>query len=299
MTPARFRWGVLLITIGLLFLLRNVGVFNDDFWIELLIYFPLVIIAIGVEKIFTRTKLQAISYGTSVFLLVGGLGIAFYYSGDGARASFFSEMDYTVDDDPSARFINAEVDLGNTDLTIRDSGRDLLFAEFDRFTRKPRVKHETRGDTAYIECGSRVTDHLGGIIEIDSDDPQDWYMRFSESVPLGLRCKGEEADIHMNLSTTPLRSLDLDTRDATVYLKLGEMEPFVKVVIRGEDSRVRLRVPEKMGLRVRGEEFDALLMSMGLTRDGLDFVTEGYDSLVTKLDLELDDRLSSFSIDFF
>ena len=57
MSPARFRWGAILIQIGILWLLKNFDVITTDFWEDLLLYFPIILIAVGVEKIFTKSRL--------------------------------------------------------------------------------------------------------------------------------------------------------------------------------------------------------------------------------------------------
>ena len=224
MTPARFRWGILLVTIGLLLLLRNIGTFNDDIWIALVVYSPLVLIAIGVEKIFTRTRVQVISYLTSGFLLVGGLAIAFY-AGSGHEGGFFTETSHTIEFDPKVRSLLAELNLNETDLTIRDSGDDLVYGEFARFTRKPTISYVTDKGIARIAFDSRRMSYLGGVIRIDTDDDRDWYVQFHENTPLELNLSGHDNDIHLNMSTTPLRLLKLDTDDAAIYLKIGELEP--------------------------------------------------------------------------
>ena len=77
MSPARFRWGMFLIFIGTLILLVNLRVLNNNIWGDLLFYFPLVLIAIGIEKIFTHTRFQFISYASSVLLIAVGFYIAF------------------------------------------------------------------------------------------------------------------------------------------------------------------------------------------------------------------------------
>ncbi len=74
MSPARFRWGLFLVLLGTLLLLRNSDVLNDNFWSDLLIYLPVILIAVGIEKIFAKSRVKVISYLTSVFLFLG----AFY-----------------------------------------------------------------------------------------------------------------------------------------------------------------------------------------------------------------------------
>lgn len=299
MTPARLRWGTLMVTVGLLLLLRNMGVFTDDIWIALLVYSPLVLIAIGIEKIFTRTRVQFISYLTSGFLFFGGIAIAIMAGSGGYEGSFFNETSHTIPFDSRVRSLTAEVRLDGTDLTIRDSGDDLVFAEFGRFTSKPTIKHVIDGRHASVTFDNHRLKFFGGALQIHTDDQLDWRMRFNESIPLDLILTGEDTDIHLNLSTTPLKRLNLDTENATIYLKLGELEPFVRIVVDGKDSKFKLRIPQSVGLRVRGSEYRGYLERLGLLGDDDTFQTDGYDSMKTQIEVDLDNHLSSLSIDFF
>jgi hypothetical protein len=299
MTPARLRWGILLVTVGLLLLLRNMGVFNDDIWIALLVYSPLVLIAIGIEKIFTRTRVQFISYLTSGFLFFGGLAIALMAGRGGYEGSFFNETSHTIPFDSRIQSLSAEVKLDGTDLTIRDSGDDLVFAEFDRFTSKPTIRHETHGRQASVTFDNHQLKFLGGALRIHTDDQLDWRIRFNEDIPLDLTLSGEDTDVHLNLSTTPLKRLSLNTDDATIYLKLGELEPYVRIVVDGKDSRFKLRIPQSVGLRVHGAEYRGYLERLGLIGDDGTFQTDGYDSMKTQIEIDLDNHLSSLSINFF
>lgn len=299
MTPARFRWGLIFITIGALLLLRNLGTLNDDFWIDLALYFPIVLIGIGIEKIFTHTKLQFISYLTSVGLLAAAFLIAFHSGSGGSESSFFHESRHRLDASDDVRLIKAKLDLGDTDLTIRDSGKDLIYSRFDRFTRKPRIDYDLEDSVAEINYSERGSGLLGGIVKIDSDTEQDWYIRFSELIPLDLECSGRGSDIHLNLASTPLRKLTLDTDEARVYLKIGELERDVDVVLEGAESNLRLRVPQSAGLQVKGHDYDSYLDRLGLVKQDGFYVTSGYDSLPVRVNIDVDEALSSFTVDFF
>jgi hypothetical protein len=299
MTPARFRWGILLIQVGVLILLRNFGALGDSFWEDLLIWSPVLLIAIGVEKIFTKSKLQFISYLTSVFLFFGGLAIAFGSTWDGIDGGFFSEVTYTRDYDPQVKKLHARLRLKETNLTIRDSGSDLVYGKFDKFTRKPRIEYGLEGNEATISLTGKRHSYLGGVVKVNMDDSQDWYLRFSRDVPLDMECSGDGSDIHLNLSTTPLAHLKLVADEARIYLKLGDLEPQAHVTIRGEDSNVRLRIPVNVGLRVLGKDYGAYLEEVGLISSGDFYISDSFDSSQTKVDVELDERFGSFSLDFF
>ncbi len=299
MTPARFRWGILLITFGLLFLLRNLNVLNDNFWADLVIWFPLFLIAIGIEKIFTKTKLSFLSYLTSVFLFLGALLIAFSGSYGGEGSDYFSEYTYQLDPDPNVRLIKAKLDIEETDLTIRDSGSELVYAKFNKYTRKPKINYDENGGVAQVNFDSRRGSFLGGMIKVELDESQDWYMQFSQDVPLDLQCVGHKTDIHLNFSTTPLQGLNLDANDAVVYIKLGELEPTVHVAVKGDNARVRLRVPGDAGLRVLGVGYKTYLERIGLQETDSTFETPDYESFRTKIQIDLGKNLGSLSIDYF
>jgi hypothetical protein len=95
-----------------------------------------------------------------------------------------------------------------------------------------------------------------------------------------------------------LRRLTLNTDDARVYLKIGELEPLVRVVVGGEDSRLRMLVPQSVGLRIHGADYRVYLNRLGLVGDDDVFETEGYDTMSTQIEVDLDERLESFSLDY-
>ncbi|MFQ5498128.1 MAG: LiaI-LiaF-like domain-containing protein [Candidatus Zixiibacteriota bacterium] len=299
MTPSRFRWGIFLVLLGVLLLMRNFDLLEEGFWSVLIVYWPVILIAVGVEKIFASSRLRFLSYLTSVALFGGAVYLALGAGAHNIAGDFFSESTIVEDYDPSVKHLRAVLDLEETDLTVRDAGSAMLYGRFDEFTAKPAWSTTVNGELAVIELTAQAASFLGGIVKIHTDRPQDWYLQFCDRIPLELECSGTEADIHLNLATTPLDRLKLDADDSRVYLKLGSLRPEVRVIILGEDSDVRLRVPLGIGLKVSGDEYQSLLERIGLVQYDGGFVNEGYDTLSSHIDVDLDERLSSFSLDFF
>lgn len=299
MSPARFRWGIILILLGVLIFLKNVELIRNDFWVSLVMFIPVLLIAIGVEKIFTKTRFQIISYVTSIVILVGGLGFAFSDSLGYSTGSFFSESHVVRQHDDSVKKIVAEVDVDKTALTIRDSGDDIIYAKFDRFTRKPVVKYEIVGDQAELKLAFHDNDLLGGIVHVETDKQQDWTVSFSNSIPLDFVCRGDQADVHLNLETTPLENLALDMQNSYIYLKLGDLIPLVHVKINGEESNLKLRIPEQVGVKINADGYDSYFEHVGLKRDDGWYVKSGNDTLKSQVEIDMDAKLNSFSIDYF
>jgi len=300
MTPARFRWGMIFIQIGILFLLQNAGILNESFWYDLFVLSPFVLIAVGIEKIFTKSKLQFISYATTFALFFGGFAIAFLSSTSSFGSNFFAESVYREDYNSNINRIKAVLEVGNADLTIRDSGDDLIYAHFDRFTVKPDIDLDTKDSLAVIKFYNKSKTFLGGVVRVEIDEPQDWNIRFYEEMPLDLECYGEDADLHMNFSTSHLENLKIDADNTTIYLKLGDLVPKVSVTVLGDDSQLRLRIPSSLGIKIYGEDYSSYLEEIGLKKvDSGVFESEGFDDFENQINVKIDNRLSSFSLDYF
>lgn len=300
MSPAKFRWGLILIQIGIIILLFNMDIIGEGAIEDLLVLFPVVLIAIGVEKIFTKTKLSFIAYLAPLFLFFGGFFIVLTSSGNSYYDDFFSESSFSLDTEPDIERIDATLKLDEADLKIRDAGRDLVYARFDKFTRKPKITHETIGGVSNIEFSSRSGSFLGGAVKVTNDEPQDWYIRFSDELPLDLTCDGNESYIHLNLSTTLLENLNIDADNSDIYVKLGDLVSKVAVRISGTDSNLKLRLPETAGVRISGEELSNYLDALGFVEsDDGSFVNEGYDIYDVRINVEIDNRIDNLQIDMY
>lgn len=296
MTPARFRWGMLFILTGALFLLRNIDVLNLDFAYDLFFYLPLFFIAIGIEKIFTRTRLEAISYLTTAALVAGGIFIAYESSHAHGFADAYADG---IEVEPSVTAIYAVVNLDDGDLEIRDSRRGKVYFKFNRRAPRPKIRTVREGDRLNVYFDARQRRFWGGIVRFEVGDHDDWKLAFDRNVPLTLVCNGDESEMYLNLKTTPLRDLEVNANNARITVQIGDLEPYVNVRLRGDESDVRLRIPMDMGLLVTGIDDEAYLSRIGLVRSRNGFVNAGFDTLKKIVEVELDDRFSSLSIKFY
>lgn len=302
MTPARFRWGLLFILTGALLLLAQADVLNLNFLFDFIYLLPFLLIAIGIEKIFAKTRLVALSYLSSILLVGGALYVAFEGSRFSKDTSFFesSSISYEADDKP-VDVINAVLKLGDAGLTVRNATDELFKARFDEWSRKPRTRMEIIDGTAEITLTNRTSSrrYWGGAIKIETDEGGDWRVSFSKDIPLILKCIGEDSDVHLNLASSPLRELRLDLDDADIYVKLGNLEPEVQIVIVGNDSKLRLRVPQEAGLKVSGLDDPEYLQEIGLIEQNSIYLTENFGEARSRIQVDLDDNFRSLSIDFY
>jgi len=296
MTPARLRWGLLLVQVGILILLVNMDVVSDSFVVDLAAAIPLLLIAVGIEKIFTRTRAEVVSYLAVGLIFVGGIFIAVQGSQGG---SFFHKTSYTQEFDPSVEEIRATLRLGDSDLTIRDVTDEIVRARFAEFMHKPRIRYDVENKVAELRFQQGHHGFWGGAIKVDLYERDDWTVYFSRVIPLFLECYGDDADIHLNLATTPIRDLKLDADDSQIYIKVGDKESLLKLHIFGNGSDLRLRLPGGAAVKIDAREFDSYLERLGFVRNNGDFISEDYDSLASQIQIELDEHLDNLKIEFY
>ncbi len=299
MTPARFRWGMLLVLLGVILLLKNLDAINNNFWADFALYFPILLIAIGLEKIFTKTRAHYVAYATTVVIFVGALWVVLSGSRGGTDDSFFSETSYSVPNDGKVSSLRALIDLGPGNLTVRDASEQIFDGQFREFTVKPEISYKAESGEGILSLTGKAKRWMGGLIRVDTDEANDWYVSFSNALPLSLECTGNESDVHLNLATTPVKRIKVEVDDGTIYLKIGTSEPDVNITVGGDNSELRLRVPESAGLKVTGLDDDSYLSRFHLVRRNGSYISEGFDTLSNRIQVELDDRLSSLNIDTY
>lgn len=295
MTPSRFRWGLLFITVGVLLLLNNAGYLDWDYWLELLFWWPLLLIAIGIEKIFNRTKLQFISYLAPLILVAGMVYVAVDIGPVGRDRSFVDRYNWKAETDSSIEKMDAVIDHGQTDLTIYRTGVNLASAKFDRFSRKPDITLEKKNSLATLDI-SRSGSGRSAVIISGRGSYQDWRVSFSDEIPLELKCVGHESDVDLNLESIPIEKLTVDNDGGNIYMKLGNKAALVSVGVSGNDADLRIRIPEGCGIKIIGKEYASYLKDLNLieTEDGL--ISEGFNEAAAKISFDFDKGLRYLSI---
>ncbi len=301
MSPARFRWGILFVLIGGLLLLNNLGVLPWWTWPDILSLWPLLLIAIGVEKIFTRSKVEFIAYLAPVALAVIVVWVAFdgFSTGDFRLLRRCDTYRYTIDSDPGVKRIKAVFDLDDTDIDLRDTGGRLFSSRSSGWRAVPRVEYDLDGDTADLDVSPRI----GGLNWFRIDGRRwagSWDVALSDKALVDLTCYGDRADMTLNCRGLLLENLIVDSRRGNIRVSLGDMAKTVKIRLEGENADFRITAPEGSGVRVSGAENTAarLLERLGMVEIDGYYMTEGYDTLLPKIEINLSPDMSRFSLDF-
>jgi len=302
MSPARFRWGVLFILVGGLLLLNNMDVLEWWVWADILSLWPLILIAIGVEKIFTRTRAEVFAYLAPVALAAVVVWVAFdgFTVGDYRLTKRGSDYRYIIDMDSDAERIQAAFDLDDTDIDLKSTGTRLFQARSRGWKSVPGVDYELDDGVAELDVSPRIG-RLPGWIKIDNwRRSGDWDVRLSDKLPIRISCYGDRADMTLDCRNLQVEDLLVDSRRGDVRIMIGLLVDDVKVRLEGENADFRLTVPEAGGVRVSGadDRLTNFFERNGLGETDGVFQTEGYDTLSPQIELDLSREITRFSLDF-
>ncbi len=303
MSPAKFRWGILFILVGVLLLLNNIGQLDWWVWTEILSLWPLILIAIGLEKIFTKSKVEFIAYLPILGLSAAVLWVAF--SGccgtdDSNLIRRGSTYRYTLDMEADIDRIEAKFDLGDIDISLGNTGTRLFRARTDVWRQVPKVDFDESGGVAKLELSSQKK-RIPNWIRIEKWGREgDWDLYLNDGVPISLECSGDKSDMTLDCRNLLLEELFIDSDEGDIRIKIGDLKEYVNVKLEGAEADYRVLVPDGCGLKISGagDEMTRLLERLELIEADGFYTSEGYDTLTPRIELDLADDLTQFSLDY-
>jgi hypothetical protein len=252
--PSRRGRGVvgplLLIFLGSVFLLQNMGVVPPDTWTNLWRLWPLVLVVFGVELLFgSRLHWLALT-GLVVVLFAAGLVASGSMAPMGAveSRSFENERAGAQRADVTVRFGAGQLALGPlTDNQDRLLGTMRYEGQGDFM---PEARSRVDGTVARLEYTLSGRGSMFGPFGGRSGAPR-MDVELSPSVPLTLTVQTGAADATLDLTRLQLSNLDLSTGAASSTIRLPQAAGTSTVHISGGAATITLEVPREVAASIR------------------------------------------------
>ena len=314
-------WGVFFIVAGGLPLAVQTGLLDpavlDRWWS----FWPLILVGIGLGLIFTKTPLEMVgglivsgTFGllaagilTSGFGGIGDLQSGVCGSGADGGGTPFQARTGTFETDAS---VNIDVACGTVEIGT-DDGQGWAVEGVDDAGRGPRI--EADGESLSV---SSPEDDFGGFL----DERDRWIVRLPTEPRLDLFLGVDAGSVVADMRAARLGVLDveLNAGQATVILRdaaevggieaslnagsLGLFLPSVSTTgtIEANAGSIELCAPPGVALRLHTDKnvlasYD--LGSAGLIQVGDTWETPGYDTAVTRIELQIEANVGSFRLD--
>ena len=295
--PVLSLFALLLIAVGVVLLLQNLGVLNWDLWLETWRFWPVLLIAIGVGLVLGQ-RLRWLSMGIVAALLAGSI----------AGAALLSESSGDVDVDrftvplDDARSLDLWVGFGLGSLTIDslpDGSPNLVEARFESRCAAPDIRVGRDGGAVSLDIEREDLDaqmDTGGLALCFRD--ADWRLSLSRvpevTIDLGLGA----ASIDLDLTDLKTRSLYVDGGAASVEIRMPANAGDVDAEINAGAASIDVRIPQGMEAHIVNatdlSSFDVSSRFPGISNRA--FQSPGYPEARNRIYLEVIGGVSSVNV---
>jgi hypothetical protein len=290
---------ILLITLGGLFLFRNWHPGFEPFQI-LKTYWPLILILVGLGKIWDSSRNRANGQASSGVALGSTLGVvAFVFvivillghyqktrHHDDPNDSFARHTSQVVEtrDLEGAKSVAATLRLGAGELNLSGGSAHLLNANFhyDRKWDNPTVNYHLSGDKGILE----VKQESGGANFGPSSNT--WDLNFSNDIPLELRVDMGAGQGNLKLRDMDVTDLELHMGAGQVILDLtGPRKSDLNVSVKGGVGQATIRLPREVGVTAHAAGGIGSIRADGLHENGSEYRNDAYGKTPHKITLDV------------
>ena len=298
--------GLLVVAVGVILLLHNLGYISWDLWTAVLKLWPLLLILGGLNIIFFGRSYIGLG-GLILVALVIIVGVNFGFGRDadghfyfgyggamgGPRFTEVIEKSQPLPAGATRGTVRVEMAAGR--LEIGGASAALAEARFDQRNWPESVRPEIVGDGGQVtirQSDQRGFNGIGGITN------QTWTIKLTDQVPLDLTTSIGAGDVHLDLSAYKLESLHYNAGAASTTIVLGDKSPRVTVQLRTGAASTTVEVPKDAGVRVTATTGvgSTNLGQLGYTKEDKTYKSPNYDSARVKLDIDFRGGVGSFEL---
>ncbi|HSH00496.1 MAG TPA: DUF5668 domain-containing protein, partial [candidate division Zixibacteria bacterium] len=226
-SPRSLRWGIIFIAAGILWLLVSNDTISHSVFYYLLALWPVLLIAIGIELIFRRTRLHALAYVSPLII-----ALAIFFAG--REAYFVEQGDHDgrgsvfVQEVGDVETLQAVIELGDYNLFVRARADNKLRGYMSGQRSRPSIDYRQSNSSGLFEVkdNHRWLDwdwdvlpnvHLAGRRwrdpELRVDLPQDKLV--------SLQLHGDDSEVDLNLADLSLKELIARVNEVSLSLEIG------------------------------------------------------------------------------
>lgn len=203
-----------------------------------------------------------------VALLLFGTGCNLVNSDPGPTKTEEHEIDAGT-----AETVRAEIRMGAGELHLQGGGTKLLAGSFRYSERigQPTVRYEVTGSRGLLSVESPKNASLIGKMV------NEWTLRMGSQAPLEMNVKLGGGTASLDVSTLPLRSIEVEMGAGEMKLNLaGKYTNDVTVLIKGGAGNTEIRLPKDMGAVVDAKLGIGSIDTKGLTKREGKYYNQAY-----------------------
>jgi hypothetical protein len=278
-----------------------------DPWPILRTYWPLILVFVGLGKMWDATRARqnadgtprsgvslGATFGAMAFVLV--LVILFWhgraFTRDRRYSSDLQHHSRTVDRE-GAKSVNVSLETSAGEFNISGGSSHLLDADFNYSDsyETPRVEYNVTDGVGHLSISqnNEVT-HFGA-------QHNQWNLRFSGEVPLELKVEMGAGRGHLRLRDLEVTRLDMSMGAGQADLDLtGDRKNDLVANLEGGVGQATVRLPRKVGVEVRASGGIGSINAHGFRHDGDEYTNEAYGKTPATIHLKVEGGVGQISL---
>jgi hypothetical protein len=281
-------WGLLLVVVGLIWFLNNIGYLPGDLWRVLWRFWPVLVILAGVEVALrgfpNRVAVPLLVLAVAA-IVVGLLVLAPTLPQEGLLSDSFTQERGSIE---GAR-IELEMDKADVSISALETTSDLLAAgQFDHSTS---IVIERKYEEASGSATLKLSDRYDAFFPFFFlEQPRnDWVLQLSPEVALDLQVTGDDSHLDLGLQGLIVNTLTAELDDCSGQVGLADTDG-QEATLTLSGGELTVIVPQTVGVRVKVELSDSSLTidSSRFTEVGPgEYLSQGYEGASSTTDLTI------------
>jgi hypothetical protein len=298
---------IVLITVGAMFLYANWRPAFDP-WPILRTYWPLILVFVGLGKMWDVTRARqnpdgtaraggvslGATFGALAFVLV--LVVLFWhgraFTHDRHSSNELQEHSRTVDRQ-GAKSVDVSLETSAGEFNISGGSSHLLEADFkysDSYE-TPRVDYNVDGGVGHLNISQDGTStHFGS-------SHNEWNLRLSNDVPLELKVEMGAGRGRLLLRDLPVTRLDMTMGAGQADVDLtGDRKNDLTANLEGGVGQVTIRLPRKVGVVVRASGGIGSISAHGFRHEDDEYTNEAYGKSPAMIHLKVEGGVGQINL---
>lgn len=297
---------ILLIAIGIavFYLQRHPEV---DIWPILRTYWPVILICIGLGKIWDSARTRnnpAGSRGVSVGGIIAAIAVVVIFAAlirhgggfgrwRGNTVYAMQHLDRSVDRD-DAKTVDARIKMGAGNLDISGGASHLLEADFNYRGSfgTPKVDYSISGTTGNLDIYQDSSD-----THFSTTSDNHWTLHLANNVPIQLRIDMGAGRGNLRLRDINVTNLSLNIGAGQVDVDLtGDRKSDLTGDIEGGVGEADIRLPRNIGVVVNASGGLGTIDTHGLKEDGGEYINDAYGKSPVTIHLKIEGGIGRISL---
>ncbi len=304
MSYRKIFWGLLLVMIGVLFILKNTGVLFFS-WHTMWQLWPVILILWGISLIPVKDWIKLVL--SLLTVLVTFFAMQHYGPKDKHNWNFEWNDRNNKDDEESVttynkvmsedfdsltKFANLKLNIGVGNFKIKDTTNLLIEVKHDNDNANYSMTAKTEDSLSIIDLSLEKGEFNNGNIR------NNVVMKLNPNPIWDLDLNVGAAEVDFDLSGFKTRNLKIQGGASDIELKLGAALPLTEVKLEAGAASITIRVPESAGCEIISNTFMASKDFSGFTKIGKQqYQTPNFATSTNKIKIDLQAGVASVNVE--